>query len=160
MTGATARDVRRLQRAFELIAADGPERAGAQEDRLGFVDHLRVPPRRILIGQRHIVAVLIATRAAAGFRMEHEGEQPQRLGLGRQQFGDEPAEEDCFIGEIAPRDIGPGGIDPAFRKGRVDCIEHGVEPIAKFCSVRDAKRDARLQNFVFRAHQALAHRSR
>ena len=72
MTRAAAINMRRLQRAFELVATNGPKRAGAQEQSLGDGDHPRVPQRRILFGKRHVLAVHVAPCTAPSFRMKHE----------------------------------------------------------------------------------------
>ena len=62
--GLSPHDMRRLHRRFELIAAGPGQRARAREQRLGLLDPLRIPGRRILLGEGHILAPRIATRIA------------------------------------------------------------------------------------------------
>ena len=149
--------MRRLQCAFELIAPNGAQRAGAHQERLGLIDQLRIPQRRILLGERHVVAVLVAPRAAPGFRVQHERKQAQRLRFLRTQFSHQPAQEHGFLGEIAAGDIGPPGVGPAFPERSVDSLQHGLEPAGKVVGPRDAKRDAGLPDLVLRAHESLTH---
>lgn len=105
MTRAAAIRVRRLQRAFQLIAADGAQSAGTPQQRFGLKDHLRIPQRRILLGKRHELAVRRAPGAAPGFCVKHECKQAQRLRLVRQQFGHEPSQKHGFLREITAGDF-------------------------------------------------------
>src|SRR5260370_20167146 len=106
-------DVCRLQRTLELIAVNGAESAGAQEQRCGNADHLRVPKRRILLGKRHVLALLVSSCATPSFGMKHERKEAQRLRFLRQHLGHEPAQEQSLLGKIATGDVGPTWVSPA-----------------------------------------------
>ncbi len=152
--------MRRLHRRLELIAADRAHAARPHQQRLGVLDHPRIPRRRVLIGERHVVAARAAPRAAPGLRMQHQRQQAERLGLLRQQRGDEPAEPNAFGGEVAAAAVGAGGIRPAFREHGIDRFEHGIEPLAELGALGHAERNAGLLDLLLRAHQPLAHRGR
>ena len=92
--------------------------------------------------------------------MQHQRQQAERFRLVRQQRGDQPAEPDRFLGEIAAAGLGAGGIGPAFGEGGVDGLEHGVEPLAQIGALGHAERNAGLADLVLGAHQPLAHRGR
>ena len=66
----------------------------------GFVDRRAIPACRVLLGQRHIVPVIIAPCAAPCIGVEHQREEAQRLGLARQVGRHQLGEEDGFGGQL------------------------------------------------------------
>ena len=64
----------RLQGRLKLIAPNAAERTGVPQQHLGLLDHGRVPALKRLLGQRHVLTVHTATRAAPRFAMQHERE--------------------------------------------------------------------------------------
>ena len=90
----------------------------------------------VLLGERHVVAGGAAPGAAPRFGVEHQREQPERLGLVRHQRHHEPPEPDRLLAEIAAARFGAGGIGPAFGEGGVDRLQHRVEPLAQIGCAR------------------------
>ena len=64
--------MRRLCRRLELVAADRVETAGAKEQRFGLVDQPRIPQCGILVGERYVFAVRVASRVAPGIGVQHQ----------------------------------------------------------------------------------------
>ena len=96
-----------------------PSALGAPQQRLGLVDHRRIPQRRILLGKRHVLAVGVAPRRAPGLRVKHQREQAQRLRLLRQQLGHEPRQEQIASSVRSRRThVGPARVGPAFGEAR------------------------------------------
>ena len=148
--------MRGLHRGFELIAADR-RRYGS---RAAATPRLRRSARashsaRVLLGERHVVAIRAAPRAAPRFRVQHQREQSERLGLVGQQRDDQPAEPDRLLGEIAPARFGarpgrsslrrtPRRSPPARRRAARGCRRapaRGTErrPARIFCFARERR---------------------
>ena len=89
--------------------------------------------------------------------MEHQRQQAEGFGLVRQQRGDEPAQPDPFLGEVAAAHLGAGGIGPPFGKRRVDGGQHRLETVTKIGALGHAERNAGLPDLALGAHQPLAH---
>ena len=120
-------------------------------------DHLRIPSRRILLGEGDVFAMRCDARND-GLPREASREQAESFGLFGEQFGGEPREKNYFLGEIAAGDIGAAGVGPAFGEGGVDCVEHGFEALGKLLALGNVEGNAGLADFVFRANEPLAHR--
>jgi hypothetical protein len=150
--------VRRLHRRFELIAAASGHPARAREEPFGLRDQASIPCGGVLLGERHVFALRIATGTATGLRVEHQREEPQRLGLLGQERGDEAAEPDRLLGEVSTPGLGAVWIGPTFGVGRVDGFEHRIEPRRELRALRHAKGDSGLLDLALRAHEPLRHR--
>ena len=158
--GDAAHGVGGLHRRLELIAVGLAHAARREEQRFGLGDQVGVPQRRVLLGERHVVAGGGAPRAAPRLGMKHQREQPERLGLVGHQRHHEPPEPDRLFAEIAAARFGAGGIGPAFGERRVDRFQHGGEALAQIGAFRHAERDAGLPDLRFRPRKALAHGGR
>jgi hypothetical protein len=76
-------DVRGLQRRLELIPAEAAQAAGAAQQAFRLFDHRPVPPRRILLGERNVFAVVGAPGPPPCFDVEDEGQESESFRLGR-----------------------------------------------------------------------------
>ena len=90
--------------------------------------------------------------------VEHQRQQPHRLGLVRDEGDDDAAEPDRLLGEIAPARIVGERFRPAMRKGGVDRLERHAEPLGQILSLGNLERHAGEADLRLRAREALAHR--
>mmetsp|Transcript_10615 Transcript_10615/g.43447 ORF Transcript_10615/g.43447 Transcript_10615/m.43447 type:complete len:336 (-) Transcript_10615:900-1907(-) len=148
----------RLDGRLQLVAPRPAVSRGSAQQGLGLVDGRTVPPRRVLLGQRHIGARSVAPRLTPGLRVQHQRQQPQRLGLLRQQRGHEPGQPDRFVGEFAATWVGAGRVGPGIGVGGVDGRQHGAQAFAKRLRIGQLQSDAGLADLGLGTDQALAHR--
>src|SRR5260370_23593868 len=139
------------------MAGNGARSAGPSQQRLGLNDHLPIPKRRILLAERHVLALEIASCVALRFRVKHKGKQAQRLRLLRQQLGQEPRQKQRFFCEIAADDIGSPRVGPTFRKGGINGVQYGLETPANFLALRDVEWHASLPDLVLGTDESLTH---
>jgi hypothetical protein len=160
--------VGRLDGSLQLVTAHPPragagrqrQRAGAVQQALGLAQHACVPATGVLVGQRHIAASGIAPRGAAGMAVQHQRQQAQGLGLIRQQAGQQAAQPQGLVGQVAALGVGAGGVGPAFGIAGVDGVEHRAQARRQVGQRRHRKRDAGLADARLGPHQALAHGGR
>ena len=59
--------------------------------------------------------------------MKHESKQPHAFRFARQEFRDQPPQEDGFLRQITARDICARSIDPSLSEGCINRIKNGVD---------------------------------
>ena len=119
--------VGRLDRRFDLEAADNPRTRRRSQVPLGFADFARVPPRKILLALGYEVAGVGPSGGLPDVAVQHEREQPEHLGFTGHQLREQPSEADAFVGEARDTAARTIGI-PAASEGGVDPFEQRTEP--------------------------------
>ena len=121
---------------------------------------LCVPRRRDPIGERHVISCGIPAARCAALR--HAASARAAPALPARPAADRrpPDTERSLRREVHARDIRSCRIAPTFRERRVDRIQYRVEASRQFVAARNPKRNFRLSDLVFCAHQPLAHRGR
>ena len=92
--------------------------------------------------------------------VEHQRQQPHRLGLVRNEGDDDAAEPDRLLGEVAPARIVGERFRPAMRKSGVDRLQRHAEPLGQILPLGNLERHAGEADLRLRAREALAHRRR
>ena len=130
-------DVRRLQRGFQLVAADRAQRrraaAALPPPRSSGESHAADPARQVA----HTRRPRCGGRRAAPPRGASAPAGPAPPAP-RAAVRHQPCQEDRFLREIAARHVGARGVRPTFGEGGVDGVQHGVEPPGKLLALRDA----------------------
>lgn len=119
--------VGRLDRRFDLEAADNPRTRRRSQAPLGFADFARVPPRKILLAQGYEVAGVGPSGGLPDVAVQHDREQPGHLGFTGQQLREQPSEADAFVGEARDTAARTIGI-PVASEGGVDPFEQRMKP--------------------------------
>ncbi len=88
--------VDRLDRRFELVATDPVLRRGGPEMGFRFVDHRSLPARSVLLIEGDEFSIRRVAGFAAGFAVEHEGEESPPLRFAGHQLDECPSESDRF----------------------------------------------------------------
>ena len=102
--------VGRLDRRFDLEAADNPRTRRRSQVPLGFADFARVTPRKILLALGYEVAGVGPSGGLPDVAVQHEREQPEHLGFTGHQLREQPSEADAFVGEPAIRPREPSAF--------------------------------------------------
>jgi hypothetical protein len=89
---------------------------------------------------------------------QEEREQPQRLGLVRHEDGEQLAQADGLVAEVAAHEPVAAGRRVALVEEQVDDGEHGAEALGEQVVRGHAKGDARLADAPLGAHEPLRKR--
>src|SRR5262245_41027260 len=98
--------MRRLDRRFELVAANAVSLARALQQRFGILHEIAPPKRYVLFIERHVPPIRITPRRLTRFEMLHQGEQAQRFRFIRELLRKHTAEPDRLLSQIAALWIG------------------------------------------------------
>jgi hypothetical protein len=100
-----------LDRGLELEAPQLPPRVRRPEVLMRPVDQLRVPQRRVLVGQRDKTTAGVQTRRGARRRELDESGEPVRLRIARYAPGEHLGEVQCLRGQVAGLRSGRRPVD-------------------------------------------------
>lgn len=89
-------------RGLDRVRPEPTEANGSLDKPLVFPDEAPVPERTVLVFEQHDVPVRRDPRLPARFLEHHEREEPDGLGVVRQEVYDEPTQSDRFAREVCP----------------------------------------------------------
>src|SRR6185437_10305655 len=120
-----------------------------------FGNHRGIPQCRVLLRQWDVPAVLLTPSVAAGFRVQHQCKEAQRLWLLGQELRHDPGKKHRLLLKIAADNISSSGIGPSLCKGSIDGIENCLKAVRQLLALRHAEWNACLSNLILGAHEAL-----
>jgi hypothetical protein len=143
---------------LQHVGAGGREPQGPLEQGVGLGDLVPVPARAILVLEQHELAGGVGARLAPGVVEEHEGEQPERLGLVGHQLGEGPGQADRLRGELAADQGIRGRGQVALVEDEVERGEHRGQALRQVLVARDLVGDPGGADLALGAHDPLRHR--
>lgn len=157
MAGDAALDVDGLEGGFALVATEAAVGGGGGEEAFGFDDAVAGPESGVLALEGDEAALGVETGGAAGFAIEHEGEEAAGFGFGGEEFDEEAGEVDRFLAEFDGGGFGMGDGVPGAAVGGIDGGEDVVEAGGHFFAGGDLEAEPGVANFRFGSDEALAH---
>jgi hypothetical protein len=155
---AAIRCVLQRDRRLHLVGPRLVERERPVQQSRRLRDPRAVVERAVLLVERDGAAAVVDPRGAARVVREAQRGEAERLGLARQQRGDEAGEPDRLVAQVDAHPLGARGRRVALGEDEVDDAEHRRQPLGHPLGFRDGERDARRPQLALRADEPLGER--
>ena len=156
--GVRGLDLQGGDRRLQLVLARPPQAHRALQLREPVGDPVPIPERSVLGVERDPPPARVHARGTACVVQQHQRRQPPDLGVLGPERGQQLAEPDRLVAELA-------ADEPVALGGRVALVEDQVhdpqdapQPVGQLLVGRDPVRDVRVGDLALRAHDPLAHR--